>query len=81
MPGVGDDDGRLGVAAPPRVVVDDVVLDGDVVALVDADPAVGAVVHSVVVDEGVVAGPDGDSPSVARGILSAKQDITFNTTS
>ena len=33
VPGVGDDDGRLGVAAPPRVVVNRVVLDGDVVPL------------------------------------------------
>ena len=33
VPGVGDDDGRLGVAAPPRVVVDGVVLDGHVVTL------------------------------------------------
>ena len=34
MPGVGDDDGRLGVAAPPGVVVDDVVLEGHVIAAV-----------------------------------------------
>ena len=64
VPGVGDDDGRLGVAAPPGVVVDNVVLDGDVIPFVDADSAVWTVVHNVVVDEGVVAGPDGDSPSV-----------------
>ena len=37
MPGVGDDDGRLGVAAPPRVVVDKVVLYGDVIAFIDGD--------------------------------------------
>ena len=32
------------------------------VHLVDADAAVGAVVHPVVVDVGVVARPDGDPP-------------------
>ena len=32
-------------------------------SLVDADAAVGAVVHPVVVDVGVVARPDGDAPS------------------
>ena len=32
--------------------------------LVDADAAVGAVVHPVVVDVGVVARPDGDTPLV-----------------
>ena len=47
--------------------------------LVDPDPAVGAVVHSVVVDEGVVAGPDGDSPSVVWSILSVKLDIVLST--
>ena len=71
VPGVGDDDGRLCVAAPPSVVVDEVVLYGDVIPLVDANSTVRTVVHNVVVNEGVVAGPDGDSPSV-QGILSAR---------
>ena len=31
--GVGDDDGGLGAAAPPRVGVDQVILDGDVISL------------------------------------------------
>ena len=38
---------------------------------VDANPTIRTVVHSVVVDVGVVAGPDGDSPS---GHLSARQE-------
>ena len=60
--GLGNHDGRLGAAAPPCVGVDLVVLDGDIVPLVHPDPAVGTVVHLVVVDPDVVPGPGHDAP-------------------
>ena len=60
---VGDDDGRLGAAAPPRVVVHHVVLQRHVVPPVDTDAAEGAVVRRDVVDVDVAAAPDGDGPA------------------
>jgi len=69
---VGDDDGALGVGRPPGVVVDVVVLDGDVVSLVGPDGRVGAVVHDVVGDAHVGAADQEDAAArVLRRVLEA----------
>ena len=60
MGGLCNDNSRLRAAAPPGVGVDSVILDGDVVPLVNSDPAVGAIADLVVVDVDVVTRPGHD---------------------
>ena len=66
---LGQHNRTLGVARPPGVIIDAVVLDGHVVAVLGADGRVGAMVHDIVGDADVVAAPHDDAaPGVAIGL-------------